>query len=395
MKYFLAFFTFIFCIGCGSDDGPSETGPVLTMESFSTIEGTDSKIVYVTLRLSQVSTSPVTLSLEAIDQTATAGEDYIGFTNQEIEFAPGDVQANCQITINGDEEGEDDETFLLRIKDLVGATTTTNQVSVTIENDDGNFSVTVPSTGYSTPTSYDGMTLLWSDEFEGTSLNESVWTYEIGNGSWGWGNNELQYYRRENTMMTEGNLVIQAREENYVGFDYTSSRLITRNKFDFTFGRVDIRAVLPEGQGIWPALWMLGDKIGSVGWPACGEIDIMELVGHQPSTVHGTIHYKDAGGNHQFKGTSRNLVGGERFSEEFHVFSLEWSENQVNWYLDDQLYFSANPGTLGNENPYPFNEPFFFIFNVAVGGQWPGSPNASTSFPQNMIVDYIRVFQEN
>ena len=224
-------------------------------------------------------------------------------------------------------------------------------------------------------------------------MNQEFWTYEIGNGEWGWGNNELQFYRSDNTSLVDGNLVIAARNESFNGFQYTSSRFITRNKFEFTHGRVDIRARIPEGQGIWPALWMLGENINTVGWPRCGEIDIMEIVGHEPNVVHGTVHYANPNGDRIQNGSETRLTGGKKFSDEFYVFSLEWEEDRIRWFLNDVQYHSVSRGGLGLSNPYPFNEPFFFIFNVAVGGQWPGSPDASTVFPQHMIVDYIRVFQ--
>ena len=156
---------------------------------------------------------------------------------------------------------------------------------------------------------------------------------------------------------------------------------------------MDIRAVLPEGQGIWPALWMLGESITSVGWPRCGEIDIMEILGHEPSKLHATVHYANNNGDRVMNGTSTNLPGGQKFSDEFHVFSIIWEEDRIQFLLDDVPYHNITRNTLGLSNPYPFNEPFFFIFNVAVGGNWPGSPDGTTRFPQHMIVDYIRVFQ--
>ena len=239
---------------------------------------------------------------------------------------------------------------------------------------------------------YPDLTLVWSDEFNGSALNTGDWTFEIGNGNSGWGNNELQYYRSENTEVSNGFLTIEARKEVFEGKQYTSSRIITKDKVDLRYGRIDIKAKLPEGQGIWPALWMLGSNIDAVGWPACGEIDIMELVGHVPNEVHGTVHYGPPSPNNLSTGTSFKLNSG-KFSDEFHLFSLVWQENLIQWYVDDQLYFTRNPSDLADT--WPFNKDFFFIFNVAVGGNWPGSPNGSTVFPQQMVVDYIRVYQPN
>jgi len=259
-------------------------------------------------------------------------------------------------------------------------------VTITLSGGNG----TYPATGYTTPLSYPGLTLVWNDEFDGTSLS-SDWTQEIGNGSWGWGNNELQYYRQENTEVANGYLTITAKQESFGGYDYTSSRIKTQAQKSFKYGRVDIRAAVPYGQGIWPALWMLGDNITSVGWPACGEIDIMELVGGSnlnDRTIHGTIHWDNAGTNANYGG-SNSLASG-KFADEFHVFSIIWDQNQIRWLRDDVQFHVADvsPAEM-NE----FQENFFFIFNVAVGGNWPGSPNASTIFPQKMHVDYVRVFQ--
>ena len=184
-------------------------------------------------------------------------------------------------------------------------------------------------------------------------------------------------------------MVIEARQQSFNGSPYTSTRMITKNKFDFQYGRVDIRAALPFGQGIWPALWMLGANIDDVGWPKCGEIDIMEIVGHEPATLHGTAHWSGFD-NHVFQGGSTMLSDGI-FYDEFHVFSIIWDDNSIRWLLDDQQYHSQS---TTDAELTEFHESFFFIFNVAVGGNWPGSPDATTQFPQRMIVDYIRVFQE-
>ena len=246
------------------------------------------------------------------------------------------------------------------------------------------------NTGYTTPLSYSGYTLVWNDEFDGNALS-SDWIQEIGTGNSGWGNNELQYYRAENTEVRDGMLVITAKEENYAGSNYTSSRIKTQGRQSFQYGRIDIRAALPYSQGIWPALWMLGENFSTVGWPACGEIDIMELVGgsgNKDRTVHGTIHW-DNNGSHADYGGSNSLSSG-KFAYEWHVFSIIWDANSIKWLRDDIQYNVADitPAQLSE-----FHDEFFFIFNVAVGGNWPGSPDASSVFPQTMAVDYVRVFQ--
>jgi beta-glucanase (GH16 family) len=245
------------------------------------------------------------------------------------------------------------------------------------------------SQGYSTPMSYPGYTLVWNDEFNGNNLSNN-WTNELGTGNWGWGNNELQYYTTQNHTVANGFLKITAKEQNLAGSAYTSTRIKTQGLRSFRYGRIDIRAKLPKGKGLWPALWMLGENISSLGWPACGEIDIMELVGGAGSndrTVHGTLHWDDNG--HQYYGSSSVLSSGN-YWDEFHVFSIEWDAQTIKWYRDDILYTTANINATALSE---FQEEFFFIFNVAVGGNWPGNPDATTVFPQHMYVDYVRVFQ--
>lgn len=264
-------------------------------------------------------------------------------------------------------------------------------ISVTVDELTGG--IRIPTTGYTTPDSYDGWTLVWQDEFSAATINESFWTFEYGNNG-GWGNNELQYYKKENASIINGNLVIEAKKETFGGKNYTSTRMITKGKKKFKYGRVDIRANLPKGQGIWPALWMLGENIGQVGWPKCGEIDIMELVGGNASgrdnTVHGTAHWYDVS-DRALYGGSKTLSSGI-YNDEFHVFSIIWDESSIKWLMDGNQYhiIDTTPERLDE-----FREEFFFIFNIAVGGDWPGSPSASTVFPQYMIVDYIRMFQKN
>ena len=263
----------------------------------------------------------------------------------------------------------------------------TQTLTISINNTTG-----IPTAGYSTPETYQGYRLAWKEDFDGNALS-SDWKQEIGTGNDGWGNNELQYYRPENTTVEKGLLVITAKKENFSGREYTSSRIITQGKRNFKYGRIDIRAVMPEGQGLWPALWMLGESISTVGWPRCGEIDIMEMVGGQPTndrTTHGTLHWDNNGTYASFSKSYVKPNG--KLSEQFHVYSVIWDEKSIRWYFDDILYntIDTTPAALSE-----FQANFFFILNVAVGGKWPGSPNESTKFPQRMAVDYVRVFQRN
>ncbi|KPM49706.1 glycoside hydrolase family 16 protein [Jiulongibacter sediminis] len=283
--------------------------------------------------------------------------------------------------MDGDGLGDPNNTYQ-------GCSAPTGYVENSDDDDDkGNQSI-IPENGYSTPESYDNRTLIWSDEFSGDQLDETFWNYELGNNG-GWGNNELQNYQRGNTEVKDGYLIITAKRENG---SYTSSRLTTEGKFDFKYGRVDIRAALPRSQGVWPALWMLGANFKQVGWPMCGEIDIMELIGGsgdgRDNTVHGTVHWDNFGSYANYGGSFTKNSG--RFNGEFHVFSIEWNENEIIWYVDDQQFhvIDTTPSGLAE-----FQENFFFIFNIAVGGNWPGDPDGSTILPQYMIVDYVRVFQ--
>jgi beta-glucanase (GH16 family) len=259
---------------------------------------------------------------------------------------------------------------------------------------DGPQSDPIPlSRGYITPESYEGHELIWRDEFNGNSLGPD-WVYEIGDGcpNCGWGNNELQYYRADNNWVADSVLTIEARLESFGGKEYTSTRIITKGNFSFQYGRVDIRALLPEGQGLWPALWTLGENISSVSWPDCGEIDIMEMIGgnNRENTVYGTAHW-EFDGSHASYGQSKTLPASTyNFAEAYHVFSIVWDENTIKWYVDDVEY---NEIDITAADMTEFHAPHFFIFNVAVGGNWPGAPNQSTIFPQQMKVDYIRVFQ--
>lgn len=254
-----------------------------------------------------------------------------------------------------------------------------------------------------TSTDLDGYSLVWSDEFEGTSLDESKWSYDLGDGCdlgenlCGWGNNELQYYtaREENVFLEDGNLVIRAKKEfpEYLGeYSYTSARLVTKNKGDWTYGRMDIRARIPIGQGIWPAIWMLHTDTTYGRWPASGEIDIMENIGSEPSKVFGTIHY----GHDFWRFTSQDTILPEgRFTDEFHVFSVIWTENCIQFLLDGEFYGEPNTRSSVLPTTWPFDHDFHMILNIAVGGNLPGNPGASTIFPQQMDVDYVRVYQKS
>lgn len=234
-----------------------------------------------------------------------------------------------------------------------------------------------------------GWVLDWHDEFDGQALDHGKWVEEVGGH--GFGNNELQFYtaRPENVRVEDGKLVIEARREDWKGRYYTSARIKTAGLFERTHGRYEARIRVPRGQGIWPAFWLLGADCKSTGWPRCGEIDIMENIGKEPATVHGTIHGPGYSGEHGF-GAPSSLDDGA-FADDFHVFAVEWAQGEIRWYRDGILYHTARPGLVNGA--WVYEHPFFVILNLAVGGYWPGNPDATTRFPQRMLVDYVRVYR--
>ncbi|MEN0037822.1 MAG: family 16 glycosylhydrolase [Cellvibrio sp.] len=242
--------------------------------------------------------------------------------------------------------------------------------------------------------------LVFADEFN--SINTANWTFETGGG--GWGNNERQYYTGgQNAFIQYDNqvgsnvLVLEARRDNPANYncwygrcEYTSTRMISQNKKTFTHGRVEARLKLPQTQGIWPAFWMLGNNINSIGWPQSGEIDIMEHVGYEPTTTHGALHGPGYSGNTPFMGT-HNL--GEYVDVNYHVYAVEWDANGIRWFRDNVQFYSVTRAQVQGYGAWVFDSPFFLLLNVAVGGNWPGSPDAGSVFPQRMYVDYVRVYQ--
>ena len=233
------------------------------------------------------------------------------------------------------------------------------------------------------------MSLIWSEEFDGPAgspVDPDIWQPEVGGH--GWGNEELQYYTEgtENASLDgAGNLAIVVRRSDS---QYTSARLVSKDRVAFTYGLVQARIKLPTGRGIWPAFWMLGQNIDEVGWPQCGEIDVMENVGQSPGVVHGTVHGPGYSGS---SGVTAWHDGGRSLAGDFRVYSVDWERDRIRWFLDDELYSTVTPADLRG-NPWVFDHDFFLLVNVAVGGTLPGNPDPSVSFPQTMLIDYIRVY---
>ncbi|MAS36283.1 MAG: glycosyl hydrolase family 16 [Anaerolineaceae bacterium] len=232
--------------------------------------------------------------------------------------------------------------------------------------------------------------LVWHDEFDGDTIDDTNWTYDLGAG--GWGNGEAQYYtdRPENVRLEDGLLIIEARQERYEESYYTSARLKSQGLQEFQYGRIEARLKVPTGKGLWPAFWMLGSNFETVGWPDCGEIDIMEYIGRESDLIFGTLHgpgYAGASGLSKWNRQDYDIA------DDFHTYAIEWEEDQITWFYDGVAYNTYTRSDVG-EREWPFDQPFFVILNLAVGGQLPGPVGLDTVFPTQYLVDYVRVFQK-
>jgi len=372
---YILFFLPLFFITCAKTTTPDEEVVVskISITNSQSFEGTSNPnfTFEITIAESIGKSLEIPYTLEGI--TAEPNVDFTGELSGTITINAGELKSVLNVSIVNDDENEVDEKMRVG-----GIGTIKDDDEVVFADDDG----------YSTSREHFGYDLVMEDEFDGTQLDESIYNYEYGAS--GWGNNELQDYGDlpENIFLDNSKMTIRATK----GGDgkFRSARITTQNKKEFKFGRIDVRAKLPKGQGIWPAIWMLGKNIDEVSWPACGEIDIMELVGHEPKVSHGTAHWGLKGEPSTFVGSSYAIE--EDFQERFHVFSIVWEFNEIIWYVDETQFHKIDISQMRGK-PYPFNNEFFFIFNVAVGGNWPGNPDETTVFPQEMVVDYVRVFQ--
>jgi beta-glucanase (GH16 family) len=242
--------------------------------------------------------------------------------------------------------------------------------------------------------------LVWSDEFDGTAVDTTKWSFQRGDGSEvnlpsGWGNNEQQWYTENNATVANGYLTITARKESVqAGFNFTSARLRSFRKGDWAYGRFEMRAKMPVGKGLWSAFWMLSTNREYGGWAASGELDIVEYLGSDPDEIFGTIHYGGEWPNNTFSGTPYKLPEGS-FAQDFHVFAIEWEEGEIRWYVDDILYGTKTEWfSSAAPFPAPFDKKMHLLLNLAVGGDLPGAPDANTQFPAEYVIDYVRVYQE-
>ena len=230
--------------------------------------------------------------------------------------------------------------------------------------------------------------LIFEEQFNGSELNEKNWNYELGNGCphiCGWGNNERQHYTKKNVAVKDGHLVITATKDSL----YESGRITTKGKFEFQYGTIEVRAKLSTGQGIWPAIWMLGSNISEVGWPKSGEIDIMEYVGKAPHEIHTTLHTQDSHG----KSVNTKITTVKDIEDGFHVYKCHWTKDAIAFYIDNNLVYTFSPKEK-NENTWPFDQPFYVILNMAVGGNFGGPEVDDNIFPQEFIVDYVKVYKD-
>ncbi len=236
----------------------------------------------------------------------------------------------------------------------------------------------------------DGWKLVWHDEFDGKAIDTHNWTYDLGAG--GWGNGEAQYYtsRPENARLENGVLIVEARQEKYEDSYYTSARLKTQGLQTFQYGRIEGRLKVPTGKGLWPAFWMLGSSFNGSNWPDCGEIDIMEYIGKEPDLIFGTLHgpgYSGALGISAWNRQTYNIA------DDYHTYAIEWEANEIRWYYDDAIYHTVTREDVGNRE-WVFDQPFFIILNLALGGQLPGPIGLDTVFPSQYLVDYVRVYEK-
>jgi beta-glucanase (GH16 family) len=389
---FISLSIFLVLVSCVTESDGSVTlspqieDPTITFSLASVIEG--GEMVFEG-RLSNAAEKEISFQYEIIGATAEPGTDFDQISGTST-IDVGERAVEIRVRTIDDDVNELDEKITFSFGSLVNVKADVTSYSGTIKDND---SADANRSGYETSPNHYGYDLTWGDEFE-ESIDMESFSFQIGDGCpdlCGWGNNELQVYTSEpeNIFIRDGSLVIKALNEP--PGNYTSTRMITKGKKEFTFGRIDIRAKLPEGQGIWPALWMLGANIDEVGWPNCGEIDIMELVGHEPNKTHATAHWGPQGEGSTYITKTKSFS--ENLSQDFHVYTLLWEKNSLKFYFDEELYHTITDANVTN-TVYPFNSPFYLLFNVAVGGNWPGNPDDTTVFPQEMEIDYIRVFHE-
>ena len=391
---------FFFCLVClfpcckKSKSTTPEVVPFITIERVTNAEGNSGTTAFnFTVKLNKPTTGNVSVSFSVTAGLAKEGMDYNLPPAFFIPFNAGEIQKNITVNVIGDDIKEADEDFTVTLTNPSGATILSGTARGIITNDDTKVPFT--TAGFSTPAAYPGMILTWADEFSGTALNTNNWSYDIGDGCpslCGWGNNELQYYTNspDNVFVQDGSLIIESKKQTIGGKEYSSGRIKTDGKQSFKFGRIDIRAISPSGRGIWPALWMMPQNNVYGTWPNSGEIDLMEVKGHDMKTAYQTVHY-GPGPPSTFTSKTFTLTKGN-FNDSFHVYSMIWTIDTIRLLINNVEVNRVTAADLAGRI-YPFNEKFFFILCTAVGGNFPGAPDATSTYPQWLIVDYVRVFQ--
>ncbi|MDQ6812669.1 MAG: family 16 glycosylhydrolase [Bacteroidota bacterium] len=364
--------TFLSCSKSSSDSNRSQ--PSLSIENISAVtDSVNTKIKFI-VTVDAVSTSAITVDYTTMEGTAKANVDFVPVSGK-LTLSPNTTKGEIEVSIIGRKVLSGSQQLYLQFSNPSGASLKIDKATAFLQN---------PGFDYQ---------LVWKDEFDSNALNTKDWNYETGGN--GWGNNELQNYTSgtNNAYIESGMLVIEAKKERLGSNAYTSARLTTKGKVKFTYGKIEIRAKLPATKGIWPALWMLGNNIDQVSWPACGEIDITEQINKEtPARVYGTAHWGTNSSTHLQAGGNYTLSSGY-FSDDFHIYSIEWESDKIQWFVDGIMYYRLVKGQVtGGINP--FDADFFLIMNVAVGGSWPGNPDATSVFPQKMLVDYVRVYQK-
>ncbi|MFT6808100.1 MAG: beta-glucanase (GH16 family) [Saprospiraceae bacterium] len=395
MKYLTTLFCLLNICSCGGDAEPAgqmnTALPTLRVTDAVIVESPDSPLKFSVSADGTVSENiSVNYTLKGV--TATPDQDYTSSAGT-ITIDAGQREFVIEVPIVDDTQREFDEVLTIELSNPQNASIDDGTATGIITDQDDIPTASLDEEGYFTAETHYGYSKVWGDEYEGNEIDMSSYNFESGDGCpnlCGWGNNELQLYTSDpkNVKQENGKLILTAIKESLN--TYSSARMTTKGKKSFRHGRIDIRAKLPFGEGLWPALWMLGENIDNVGWPSCGEIDIMELVGGEPDLLLGTAHWGTSPGPSTFV-TGRKKEQ-EIFNNAFHVFSLDWTDREMNWYLDEKKFHTINYSLLSGQ-ANPFNSEFFFIFNIAVGGNLPGPPDATTMFPQQMEIDYIRVFQ--
>ena len=387
----IAFLLLLSFLSCEKNTEPEVTQqPKVSISDSASFENASGSTLNFEISVSELSTESIDIAYTLVDGTAQAGEDFIALDGIAT-IEAGNFSTNISVDIIDDDHKEVDEKLKVHITESAGIEIIDGIGTGLIRDNDA---AIVSEEGYNTAKEHYGYSLAWEEDFEAETLDESVYNFELGDGCpnlCGWGNGERQQYTalEKNIKIENSRLIITATEEGPGA--YGSARIQTKGKKEFKFGRIDIRARLPKGQGIWPAIWMLGSNIDQAGWPVCGEIDLMELIGHKPKSSHGTAHWGAPGETNSTYSTGVYTIN-EDFNETFHVFSLVWEFNEMVWYVDETFFHKVTIGNMQGK-PYPFNQGFFFVFNVAVGGGWPGDPDETTVFPQHMEIDYVRVFQ--